>query len=193
MSQGGRESVSSIGGWPHLSFVLQGNSKLGTCLEQVYNYYLAPLEDHLPKDIRPARARQWMEQYSLEYAQLFSPKEKSKADEIVNNMRKRLRPLQSGRNSALASNTVEERACKIIRAMALDVTSTTMPSFAQECFLDETGEDESSNASEESVAHACSEEAAQSDTKLQEGETMAAVEKEHETEVGGLMGPFRYF
>lgn len=189
MSQGGRALVSSSGGWPHLSFVLQGSSKLGSCLEQIYNYYLAPLEDHLPKGIRPARARQWMEQYAQQHAETFSPKEKSKADEIVTNARKRMRPLGCGEDAMLSLKSVEQRACKIVRAMALDVMSTVVPMFAQESFLEDTDEETSSKASDESMKPSCSEEAAQSDTEINEGERRAMVGKEQDAVVSGSLAP----
>ncbi|CAD7696786.1 unnamed protein product [Ostreobium quekettii] len=112
MSQGGRGAVSRAGGWSHLSFVLQGNSTLGTCLEQVYNYYLGPLEDRLPSSVRPARARQWMEQHAQHLADHFPAGKRFKVDEIVGNARKRLRALasnKSGKEEEKEEEKLEEK------------------------------------------------------------------------------------
>ncbi|GMH33881.1 hypothetical protein BSKO_01715 [Bryopsis sp. KO-2023] len=60
VSMGGHERVTQAKNWPILGQSLQANSELGECLQQVYMYYLSPLEEITPKPSSPTDALTWL-------------------------------------------------------------------------------------------------------------------------------------
>lgn len=62
-SLGGHATVSLSGRWGSIAQRLQGNSDLGECIQQIYMYYLSPLEDCMPQSNPVIKAQSWMERW----------------------------------------------------------------------------------------------------------------------------------